>query len=183
MNIHFTEASKKTSNKPSNYSLLAAAVAVIISIFFTYDLYSSSLQKSDELETLKVNEVTITETLNALNTLSASANASKDSQKYIWVARDDLILESIFSLSGTGVEIWSVALDSGELLTSGMTLAGINLTVDTTNLDTLLKFIDRATGVDAKRRFLIKSLNFAYESAATTTPITATIQLWAYTIK
>ena len=83
MNIHFTEASKKTSNKPSNYSLLAAAVAVIISIFFTYDLYSSSLQKSDELETLKVNEVTITETLNALNTLSASANASKDSQKYI----------------------------------------------------------------------------------------------------
>ena len=57
MNIHFTEASKKTSNKPSNYSLLAAAVAVIISIFFTYDLYSSSLQKSDELETLKVNEV------------------------------------------------------------------------------------------------------------------------------
>lgn len=64
-----------------------------------------------------------------------------------------------------------------------MTLVGASITVDATNLDTLLKFIDRATGIDAKRRFLVKSLSFAYESAVTTAPITASIQLGAYTIK
>ncbi len=99
------------------------------------------------------------------------------------MARDDLLLESVFALAGNGADIGSVSFDTGELLTSGLTLAGINITVDTENLDTLLKFIDRATGVDAKRRFLVKSLNFAYESAVTTAPITATIQLGAYTIK
>ncbi len=94
-----------------------------------------------------------------------------------------MLLESIFALAGNGADIGSVSLDAGEILTSGMTLAGINITVDTANLDTLLKFIDRATGTDAKRRFLVKSLSFAYESAVTTSPITASIQLGAYTIK
>lgn len=101
MNKTFNIASKA----PSNYSIVAAVIAVLIGIFFTYDLYSSSLQKADELEALRVSEVSVTKTLDALNAFNITANSNTDSQKYIGIARDDILLESIFALSGTGIEI------------------------------------------------------------------------------
>ncbi len=74
---------KFKSAVPSNYSIFAAILAVLIGIFFTYDIYNESLQKSEELTALRATSTSLTTTLDTLNTLKKSADTSKESEKYI----------------------------------------------------------------------------------------------------
>ena len=138
---------------------------------------------SDEITTLKTSQNIVVKTLASLNELEAESKNSTEATRYIGSPQDDILFEQIFALSGFWSEIGAVSIDAGELLTSGITQSGISLALEANNLQSLLGFIDRATAADAPRRFLIKSLSFAYDRATANLPITATIQLWAYTNK
>ena len=116
-------------------------------------------------------------TLASLNELELASKNSTEAAKYIGSSRDDILFEQIFTLSGSGSEIGAVSIDSGELLTSGITLSGISLSLEASNLQSLLGFIDRATAENAQRRFLVKSLSFAYDRATANLPITVNVQL------
>jgi hypothetical protein len=162
---------------------IAALAAICIWFFVTYDLYANMSSLGDEITTLEASKATVNATLAHLNELETESKSSTEPAKYIGSSRDDILLEQIFALSGSGADIGAVSIDSGELLTSGITLSGISLSVEASNLQSLLGFIDRATAESSQRRFLVKSLSFAYDRSAANLPITATLQLWAYTSK
>jgi hypothetical protein len=179
--MKYSPTAPQTSN--SYIWAIAAIAALCIWFFVTYDLYASMASLGDEITTLKASKTAISTTLAGLNELDGASKNSTEASKYIGLSRDDILFEQIFTLSGSGSEIGAVSIDSGELLTSGITLAGISLSLEATNLQSLLEFLDRATAENAQRRFLVKSLSFAYDRATANLPITATVQLWAYTTK
>jgi hypothetical protein len=131
----------------------------------------------DEITTLEASKATLNTTLAHLNELDRESKNSTEPAKYIGSSRDDILLEQIFTISGSGAEIGAVSIDAGELLTSGIVLSGISLSVEASNLQSLLEFIDRATAENSQRRFLVKSLSFAYDRSTANLPITATLQL------
>jgi hypothetical protein len=163
--------------------IVAILLAMGIGFFATYTLYENSISLSEEIATLRNSKTAISATLATLNELDAASKTEAGVNQYIGSSRDDLLFEQVFALSGIDAQIGAVSIDSWELLTTGITLSGISFSLEATNLTALLSFLDRATSKESPRRFLIKSLSFAYDRATANLPITATIQLWAYTDK
>ncbi len=172
------------ANQFSPLPIFIAIAALLIGVFFTFDLYTSSMEKSEELQNAQKKSQDAGTSLTALNSLKAQATVmNSEVQKYIGEFREDKILESIFGLTGSGTQIEGISIDSGEKLTSGMSLVGINLTLQTETSDQLLQFLDRATDQNAPRRFLVKLVSFSYDSSTSNLPLTAIVQLGMYSIK
>jgi len=158
-------------------------VSLFVAFYFTYDVFQEYQSKWEEYATVIEEQKNMQKTLDALNLVRDQTQSGKSEiQKYIQEFREDIIYDKVFSTVGTDGKIWAISIDSGEMLTSGLSLANIQFTLDVQELSNLLAFLDRATDTNGQQRFLIQSLSFPY-SSSNTSLISATIRLGMYTIK
>ena len=166
----------------TNLSLPVACIllGILILSFFTYDGYRSYIEKNDRLasETDKGNQTKLTiDRLNALRATSETASGKLQKERYAGTFREDQILESLFSLVGSGISIGSVSMGFGERLPIGLSLAGITLSVAADNVEALNGYIDALTGTAGNRRYMIKGLSFPMDTNNLASPVIANLQL------
>lgn len=158
-------------------------VSLFVAFYFTLDAFQAYQSKWEEYASAIGDQKSVQNTLDTLNLVRDQTQAGKsEMQKYIQEFREDIIYEKVFSTVGSDGKIWAISIDSGEVLTSGLSLTNIQFTLDVEELSNLLAFLDRATDANGKQRFLVQSLSFPY-SSSNTSLISATIRLGMYTIK
>lgn len=173
------------SSKNNILPIVLVLLGLFVGGFFTYDLYYSSVEKSSQLEEAKAVAQDKQQTLDGLNSLkqkAGSQEAQADAMRYAGQYREDQILDSLFALAGSGVTIGSVSFTEGERLPVGISLATVNVSVQAATLDQFESFIDDLTSENAKRRYLIKSMSFPYDTSSSL-PISASLQLGLYYLK
>lgn len=165
--------------------VLFVLIGFFIGGFFTYDLGYSMMDKSSVLEDTQHESAEKRKILDALGVIKQSANLPEnqaDIQKYAGQFREDQILESLFTVSGSGVAIGGITFQSGERLPSGISLGNVSITVQAESLTRFNALIDDLTSENAKRRYIVKGLSFPYDTSSSA-PIAATLQLGLYYIK
>jgi hypothetical protein len=171
--------SRFQGSQSSLLPVLAILFAMIIGILFTYDLATGYLEKKSNLESAEARKIQVGTTLESLKALEASLStpeAKAESERYAGVYREDQILSHLFETVGTGSTIGNISLSKGEKLPSGISLAALSVDVETPSLESFLSLLDRLVDENAKKRYLVKGLNFAYDTS-NILPISTTLQL------
>ena len=156
-------------SRTSLLPVIVILVSLFVAFVFTYDMFVEYQAKGEEYATAKSAQEAAGKTLDRLDRIKVeTAEGQSEIQKYIQEFREDIIYEKIFETVGTDGKIGSISITSGEVLTSGLTLANVNFTLDVADISNLLAFLDRATDENGKQRFLIKSVSFPYSTGETT---------------
>lgn len=170
-------------NRTSILPVIIILVSLFLAFAVTYDLFVEYQSKSEEYATAQTAQNEAGKTLERLDRVKSETQDGKsDIQKYIQEFREDTIYQKLFDTVGTDGKVGAVSIQSGEVLTSGLTLANVSFTLDVADMSNLLAFLDRATDENGKQRFLIKNISFPY-SSGNPANITASITLGMYTIK
>ena len=145
--------------------LIAASVAILV--FFTYGQYYSLVAAkegynlaAEESNTLKGEQ----ESLNALQAQSQTPALQAEIASFAAPYREDAILDSLFP-TNPGVLVLSVGLKKGQKLPIGLAETEIPLVIRADNQDVLFKYLAKLTDPAAKKRYVIKSASFPFDSS------------------
>lgn len=170
-------------DKPQIIPIGLLVLSVLVAFFFTYDSfieYQAKIEETQATQHESEEAGKLLEHLDGVKTQVTSGNS--DIGKYIRPFREDVLYKQVFDLAQNSGQITNISLTQGEVLSTGLSLAGIQLQLQADSMENLLGFMDKVTHENSERRFLIKSVSFPYSSEQEG-PISASILLGAYTIK
>lgn len=170
-------------SKTSIYPAIIMLLSLFVAAMFTYDMFMGYQTKNETLALAQDEQSKAGKMLEQLDEVKNKTQDQKtDIQKYIQEFREDTIYDKVFTTVGTDGKISSISISPGEVLTSGLSLATVQFSMNVDNISNLLAFLDRATDENAEQRFLIQSLGFPYSSSSMNN-LSANIALGMYTIK
>ncbi len=171
-----TEVIKKKSQASEFLPAILLAAAILLAVFSAYPDYYALTGKQDEYsQAVKEKSEKSAELakLNAFKEQSATPAFAADIARYAAPFREDAILDSLFTGSN-GVLPLSIGIDKGSRMPNGLSQGTVDLTLRAGNQAALMQYFEYLTGESGKKRYVIKSANFPFDS---TSPRNGTFQV------
>lgn len=172
-----SEVIKKKSAVSEFVPAVLLAVAILLAIFSAYpDYYALTAKKDEYVQATKEKSEKSAELakLNSFKTQSATPAFAADIARYAAPFREDTVLESLFIPGSNGVLPLSIGIEKGSRMPNGLSQGSVDLTLRAGNQAALMKYFEYLTGTTGKKRYVIKSTNFAFDS---TSPKNGTFQV------
>ncbi|MCK9272337.1 hypothetical protein M0P65_02210 [Candidatus Gracilibacteria bacterium] len=170
------------NNKKSMYASALLILAVIIAFFFTKNLYTDNIEAKTNLELSNSQASELKNKLDELTSIKDNITKDEKTKKDIsWFGssfREDKIIDSIFG-SKEGVAINDISIEKGSKLPNGLMMGDISLNIEASKVDVLNKYLKYLSSDQNNIKYVIKSVNFPFDSR-TDLPITASINLGMY---
>lgn len=161
--------SRKTAPVPEFLPAILLAAAILVSAFFAYPDYYALTGKRDEyaqaVQERDARSKELSE-LDALKTKASEPAFAQDLERYAGPYREDAVIESLFAGTTNSVLPISVGLDRGSKLPSGLSQGSVELGLRVGNQAALLRYVTYLTSEQAKKRFVIKSMSFPFDSTS-----------------
>lgn len=144
------------------------AVSILLAVFSAYPDYYALTAKQDEHaqavkeKTAKQAELT---QLNAFKTQSAVPAFAADISRYASPFREDAVLQSLFTRN-SGILPLSITLDRGSKMPNGLSQGNVELLLRASSQAALMKYFEYLTGITGTKRYVIKSVNFPFDSTS-----------------
>ncbi|MDQ1343644.1 MAG: hypothetical protein QG650_364 [Patescibacteria group bacterium] len=144
------------------------AASILLAVFSAYPDYYSLTAKQDEYaqaakeKTDKQAELAM---LGDFKTQSSVPAFAIEIFRYASPFREDHILESLFSAgNSSSVLPLSIGIDRGTKMPNGLSQGNVELALRVTSQTALMKYFEYLTGTSGKKRYVIKAVNFPYDS-------------------
>lgn len=147
------------------------AASILLAVFSAYPDYYALTGKKDEYAQVmkeKSEKSAQLATLNGFKTQAATPAFAADLVRYAAPFREDTILSSLFS-GPVGVLPLSVGIDKGSKMPSGLSQGSVDLTLRVTSQAMLMRYFEYLTGITGTKRYVIKSVNFPFDSTSSQT--------------
>lgn len=181
-------------NKKSALPFLVITLAMFIGWFLMKDMYYTHLDLKESYRVAKLDMDSKKQTLDSFNAIKQKIESNEEEKKnidkYAWDFREDLIINSIFAKSKYSnnsltsswsfVSIKSLTMDKWEKLSNWLSVATISVDLEAQNLKELSSFTDSLVDNNDTTRFLIRSINFPYNSKGEATSLPVNLSLWMY---
>lgn len=167
-NANAPEARKKVA-VPEFLPAVMLAVAIVVSALFAYPDFYTVTAKKDEYVQASNERETKSKELAELNVLKSKASEpifAEELERYAGPYREDSIITSLFSGLNNGVLPLSIALDRGNKLPNGLSQGSVELGLRVGNQAVLLRYVNYLTSEKAKKRYVIKSMSFPFDSTS-----------------
>lgn len=171
-----TEVIKQKSGMSEYLPAILLALAILLAVFSAYpDYYALTAKKDEHAQVTKEKAQKTSElaTLNSFKEQSATPAFAADLSRYAAPFREDAVLESLFT-GPVGVLPLSIGIEKGSKMPNGLSQGTVDLTLRVTSQATLMRYFEYLTGTTGKKRYVIKSVNFPFDS---TSPQSAALQV------
>lgn len=144
------------------------AIAILLAVFSAYpDFYALTGKQDEYSQAVKEKTAKSAELaqLNAFKDQSATPAFAADLSRYASPFREDTVLESLFG-GPVGIIPLSMGIEKGTKMPSGLSQGNVELTLLATSQATLMKYFEYLTGNTGPKRYVIKSVNFPFDSTS-----------------
>lgn len=172
-----SEVIEKKTKTSEFLPAILLAVSILLAVFSAYpDYYALTAKKDERAQVMKERDEKSAELakLDSFKTQSATPAFAADIARYAAPFREDELIDSLFVPGASGVLPLSIGIEKGSKMPNGLMQGTLDVTLRAGNQAALMKYYEYLTGTTGKKRFVIKSTNFAFDS---TSPKNGTFQV------
>ena len=173
-----SEAVKSNAKVSEFVPAILLAVSILLAVFSAYpDYYALTAKKDEHAQVMKERSDKSAELakLDSFKTQSATPAFAADIARYAAPFREDELIDSLFAPGfSAGILPLSIGIEKGSKMPNGLMQGTLDVTLRAGNQAALMKYYEFLTGTTGKKRFVIKSTNFSFDS---TSPKNGTFQV------